>query len=42
MKRDEWVAGSKVVYVKNPAYVPRPEPPSAIAGASTFTSTAWS
>jgi peptide/nickel transport system substrate-binding protein len=32
MKRDEWVAGSKVVYVKNPNYVPRAEPPSAIAG----------
>jgi peptide/nickel transport system substrate-binding protein len=32
MQRDEWVAGSKVVYVKNPAYVPRDEPPSAIAG----------
>ena len=32
MKRDEWVAGSKVVYVKNPGYVPREEPASSIAG----------
>ncbi len=31
-KRDEWVAGSKVVYVKNPLYVPRSEPPSSISG----------
>ncbi|MCW3475535.1 ABC transporter substrate-binding protein [Limobrevibacterium gyesilva] len=32
MKRDEWVAGSKVVYVRNPGYVPRAEPASGIAG----------
>ena len=32
MKRDEWVAGSKVVYVKNPGYVPRNEAASGIAG----------
>ena len=32
MKRDEWVPGSKVVYVKNPAYVPRNEEPSGLAG----------
>jgi peptide/nickel transport system substrate-binding protein len=32
MKRDEWVAGHKVVYQRNPAYVARAEPPSAIAG----------
>ncbi len=32
MKRDEWVPGSKVVYVKNPGYVPRSEPPSFLAG----------
>lgn len=32
MKRDEWVAGSKVVYVRNPGYVPRDEPPSSISG----------
>ncbi len=31
-KKDEWVPGSKVVYVRNPNYVPRPEPPSAAAG----------
>ena len=32
MKRDEWVAGSKVVYIKNPLYVPRAEPASSISG----------
>ena len=32
MKRDEWVAGSKVVYLRNPDYVPRAEPASGIAG----------
>ena len=32
MKRDEWVAGSKVVYLRNPGYVPRAEPASSIAG----------
>ncbi len=31
-KTDEWVPGSKVVYVKNPDYIPRSEPPSAAAG----------
>ena len=30
--KDEWIPGSKVVYVRNPAYVPRPEPPSFAAG----------
>lgn len=29
---EEWVPGSKVVYAKNPAYVPRPEDPSFAAG----------
>ncbi len=29
---DEWVPGSKVVYLKNEEYVPRDEPPSAAAG----------
>jgi peptide/nickel transport system substrate-binding protein len=29
---DEWVPGSKVVYVKNHDYVPRDEPPSGMAG----------
>ena len=32
MKKDEWVPGSKIVYVKNPAYVPRAEEPSGLAG----------
>lgn len=32
MVRDEWVPGSKVVYVRNPRYKPRPEPPSFLAG----------
>ncbi len=31
--KDEWVPGSKVVYVKNPNYVPREEPPSFLSGA---------
>ncbi|MEM7428349.1 MAG: ABC transporter substrate-binding protein [Pseudomonadota bacterium] len=30
--KDEWVPGSKVVYTKNPNYVPRSEPASAAAG----------
>ena len=32
MKMDEWVPGAKVVYVKNPYYVPRDEPASFLAG----------
>lgn len=32
MKKDEWVPGSKIVYVKNPAYVPRAEEASGLAG----------
>ncbi len=32
MKMDEWVVGSKVVYVPNPHYLPRAEPASGIAG----------
>lgn len=32
MKKDEWVPGSKIVYVRNPSYVPRNEPPSGLAG----------
>jgi len=32
MRKDEWVAGSKTVYVRNPGYVPRSEPASGIAG----------
>ena len=31
-KKDEFVPGVKVVYVRNPDYRPRPEPPSATAG----------
>ncbi|HKB55520.1 MAG TPA: ABC transporter substrate-binding protein, partial [Ramlibacter sp.] len=31
-KRDEWVPGNKVVFVRNPNYVPRSEPPSGLAG----------
>lgn len=32
MKMSEWVPGAKIVYVKNPAYVPRKEPASMMAG----------
>ncbi len=32
MKRDEWNAGSRIVYVRNPAYVPRSEPASGFSG----------
>jgi peptide/nickel transport system substrate-binding protein len=31
-KADEWKPGDKAVYVKNPAYKPRAEPPSGLAG----------
>jgi len=31
-KRDEWVPGSKTIYVKNPNYLPRKEPASGHAG----------
>ena len=31
-KRDEWRPGEKIVYVKNPNYRPRGEPPSGTAG----------
>jgi peptide/nickel transport system substrate-binding protein len=31
-KRDEWKPGEKVVYVRNPRYRPRTEPPSGFAG----------
>jgi peptide/nickel transport system substrate-binding protein len=31
-KQDEWLPGSRVVYVKNPRYRPRAEPPSGTAG----------
>jgi peptide/nickel transport system substrate-binding protein len=32
MLRDQWVAGDRVVYARNPDYVPRAEPASGIAG----------
>lgn len=32
MKKDEWLAGAKTVYVRNPAYIPRAEPASGLAG----------
>jgi peptide/nickel transport system substrate-binding protein len=32
LKKDEWKAGEKIVYVKNPKYKPRNEPPSMLAG----------
>ncbi|MFK4484944.1 ABC transporter substrate-binding protein [Bradyrhizobium sp. USDA 336] len=31
-KQDEWVPGNKLVYVKNPHYIPRDEPASGTAG----------
>lgn len=31
-KRDEWVPGNKVVFVRNPHYVPRKEAPDGLAG----------
>jgi peptide/nickel transport system substrate-binding protein len=31
-KRDEWKPGEKAVYVKNPKYIPRAEPPSGYTG----------
>jgi peptide/nickel transport system substrate-binding protein len=30
--KDEWKPGEKIVYVRNPDYVPRAEPPSGLAG----------
>ena len=32
LKKDEWKPGEKTVFIKNPKYKPRPEPPSALAG----------
>jgi peptide/nickel transport system substrate-binding protein len=34
-KSDEWRPGDRVVYVKNPKYVPRPEPALTFAGGKT-------
>jgi peptide/nickel transport system substrate-binding protein len=31
-KQDEWKPGDRMVFVKNPRYKPRPEPPSFLAG----------
>ena len=31
-KKDEWKPGEKIVYVRNPNYIPRKEPPSGLAG----------
>ncbi|MDP1748943.1 MAG: ABC transporter substrate-binding protein [Reyranella sp.] len=31
-KKDEWKPGEKVVYIRNPDYKPRSEPPSGLAG----------
>ena len=31
-KKDEWKPGDRTVYVRNPDYRPRPEPPSGLAG----------
>jgi peptide/nickel transport system substrate-binding protein len=31
-KKDEWKPGDKTVYLRNPEYVPRKEPPSGLAG----------
>jgi peptide/nickel transport system substrate-binding protein len=42
-KRDEWVPGSKTVFVRNPDYLPRSEPPSGLAGSkkSHFDRVEW-
>jgi peptide/nickel transport system substrate-binding protein len=38
-KKDEWKAGEKAVYVKNPKYKPRSEPASGLAGGRSPRST---
>ena len=42
-KRDEWVPGNKVVFVRNPHYVPRKEPADGLSGgkASKFDRVEW-
>ncbi len=42
-KRDEWAPGNKVVFVRNPNYAPRGEPPSGLAGnkKSNFDRVEW-
>lgn len=31
-KKDEWMAGARLVFIKNPAYVPRAEAPAGLSG----------
>ncbi|HEY4068771.1 MAG TPA: ABC transporter substrate-binding protein [Burkholderiaceae bacterium] len=42
-KRDEWVPGNKAVFVRNPYYVARSEPPSGLSGSkkSAFDRVEW-
>lgn len=42
-KRDEWVPGNKAVFVRNPNYVARSEPPSGLAGSkkTSFERVEW-
>ena len=42
-KRDEWIPGNKTVFVRNPNYVARSEPPSGLAGSkkTTFDRVEW-
>ena len=42
-KRDEWVPGNKLVFVKSPNYVPRSEPANALSGGkkSAFDRVEW-
>jgi peptide/nickel transport system substrate-binding protein len=42
-KRDEWVPGNKAVFVRNPYYVARTEPPSGLSGSkkSAFDRVEW-
>ena len=42
-KRDEWVPGNKAVFVRNPNYVARSEPPNGLAGSkkSNFERVEW-
>ncbi len=42
-KRDEWVPGNKVVFVRNPHYLPRSEPASGLSGGkkSAFDRVEW-
>ena len=40
--KEEWQPGHRVVYVRNPDYMPRPEPASSAAGGSASISSVWS